>query len=99
MQHNVYFWLKEEFQNEAEKAVFEKGLQLCVDCKDVASGGWGKQAATAERPVTDKTWDYALYCTFESLAEHDAYQVDPQHDVFIDEHKHRWAKVLVMDAE
>lgn len=99
MQHHVYFWIKEEHKNEEDIATFEKGLQLCVDVVTVASGGWGKQAATAARPVTDKTWDYALYCTFDSVADHDAYQVDPQHDVFVNGCKHMWEKVVIMDAE
>ena len=100
MQHHVYFWLKEEFKNETDKAAFEKGMQLCVDVASVAKGGWGKQAATADRaPVTDKTWDYALFCTFDSVEDHNAYQVDPQHDVFVNGCKHMWDKVTIMDVE
>lgn len=99
MEHHVYFWLKAEHKTEGARADFEKGLELCTSIGTVARGGWGKPAATAERPVTDKSWDYALYCSFDSLADHDAYQVDPDHDVFVADHKDRWEKVLVMDAE
>jgi len=99
MQHHVYFWLKADQKTDSARAEFEKGLQLCADINHVASGGWGEPAATPERPVTDKSWDYALYCSFETLADHDAYQVDPDHDIFVADHKHRWEKVLVMDAE
>ncbi len=99
MQHHVYFWLKEEHKNEADREKFEKGMQLCVDVSSVKSGGWGKQAATPERPVTDKTWDYALYCSFDSVEDHNAYQVDPQHDVFVDGCKDMWDNVVIMDVE
>lgn len=99
MQHHVYFWLKPEFKTDAERAELEKGLQLCRDSKPVASGGWGKPAATPARPVTDKTWDYSLYLTFASVEDHNAYQIDPDHVVFATEHKHRWEKVVVMDVE
>jgi len=99
MQHHVYFWLKEEFKNEAGRAKFEQGMQLCVEVKSVKDGGWGKQAATADRGVTDKSWDYALCCTFDSVDDHNAYQVDPQHDVFVDTCKDMWEKVTIMDVE
>jgi len=99
MQHHVYFWLKEEHKTDASRAEFEKGLNDMATNSHVAKGGWGKPAATPERPVTDKSWDYALYCSFGTLVEHDAYQVDPDHDVFVADHKDRWEKVLVMDAE
>ncbi len=99
MQHHVYFWLKDEHKTDSARAEFEKGLQNMTEVKTVATGGWGKPASTPDRPVTDKSWDYALYCSFESIADHDTYQVDPEHDSFVADHKDRWAKVLVMDAE
>ncbi len=99
MQHHVYFWLKEEHQNDADKAKFENGLQLCADVSSVAGGGWGKSAATPERPVTDKTWDYALYLSFDSVEKHNEYQVAPKHDEFIDGCKDMWSKVVIMDVE
>lgn len=99
MQHHVYFWLKAEHKTDASRAELEKGLQHCCDVKSVASGGWGKPAATPARPVTDKTWDYSLYLTFGTIDDHNAYQVDPDHDIFVAENKHRWEKVVVMDVE
>lgn len=99
MQHHVYFWLKEEHQNDADKKAFEKGLQLCVDVPSVAGGGWGKSAATPERHVTDKSWDYSLYLTFDSVDKHNEYQEDPQHDEFVNTCKDKWSKVVIMDVE
>ena len=99
MQHHVYFWLKPEHKTDASRAALEKGLQLCRDVSSVSGGGWGKPAATAKRAVTDKSWDYSLYLTFETIDDHNAYQADPDHDIFVADHKDRWAKVIVMDVE
>lgn len=49
------------------------------------------------RPVSDLSWDYAISVQFETIEKHDAYQVDPDHDVFIAKFKDWWTKVLVMD--
>ena len=61
-------------------------------------GKWGSPANTPERPVTDKSFDYGLYLTFDSLEDHDTYQVDPLHDVFVDTCKDLWSQVKVMDV-
>lgn len=99
MQHHVYFWLRADHKTDAARAEFEKGLNLCKGISYVASGGWGKPADTPERAVTDKSWDYALYLSFNSIEDHNAYQVHPDHDVFVNTCKDFWAKVIVMDAE
>jgi hypothetical protein len=75
MQHHVYFWIKEEHKNAETLAAFEKGLEAVTKTPNIASGGWGKPAPTAVRPVTDNTFDYGLYLSFDSLEKHDAYQV------------------------
>ncbi|WP_018969011.1 Dabb family protein [Rubritalea marina] len=99
MQHHVYFWLKEEFQNDASRAAFEKGLHNVSSVPMIAGGGWGKPAPTPERPVTDKSFDYGLYLSFDNMEDHDAYQIHSEHDVFLDDYKHMWEKVLVMDVD
>ena len=99
MQHHVYFWIKEEHKNAETLAAFEKGLETMTNVVHTASGGWGKPAKTLVRPVSDNTFDYALYITFDSLEKHDAYQVDPDHDVFVDSFKEIWENVRVSDVE
>lgn len=99
MQHNVFFWIKEEHKNTADLAAFEAGLEAVCQTPNITTGGWGKPAATAVRSVTDHSFNYGLYCTFDSLEKHDAYQVHPEHDVFIDGFKHLWERVLVMDVD
>lgn len=97
MEHHVYFWLKEEHQNPADRAVFEQGLASLFEIDLVAGGRWAVPAKVMLRPVIDQSWDYALSMQFATIEEHDAYQVDPDHNVFIGSFKEWWAKVLVMD--
>jgi hypothetical protein len=97
MEHHVYFWLKEEHKNEADRAVFEQGLESLFAIGLVAGGRWAVPAKVALRPVIDQSWDYALSMRFSNIEDHDAYQVDPDHHAFIDTFKEWWAKVLVMD--
>jgi hypothetical protein len=98
MEHHVYFWLKPEFQTPEAREEFEKGLDSLFEIKGlVASGRWATPAPVMPRPVIDNSWDYALTMQFDTIEKHDAYQVDPDHEVFINGHKHRWEKVLVMD--
>lgn len=97
MEHHVYFWLNEASKSPEERARFEKGLASLFEIDLVRSGRWAVPAKVMPRPVIDQSWDYALTMQFDSVEDQDAYQVDAKHNVFIDEHKHRWAKVLVMD--
>jgi hypothetical protein len=99
MEHHVYFWLKDERNNESDRVVFEKGMADLFGIDVVAGGIWGSSAPTPERPVTDKSFDYALSMEFESVAKHDAYQVHPDHDVFVNTFKDWWKKVLIMDVD
>ncbi|MEJ6581695.1 MAG: Dabb family protein [Akkermansiaceae bacterium] len=98
MEHHVYFWLKEDRQNSEGIQTFEAGLAALCKSPNIASSYWAGPAATAERPVTDHSWSYAISLKFASMEEHDRYQEgDPIHDEFIASFKDWWAKVLVMD--
>jgi hypothetical protein len=97
MEHHVYFWLKEERKNEADLASFEQGLSGLFDIPLVAGGRWAVPAKVVIRPVIDQSWSYALTMQFRNIEEHDAYQVDPDHNIFINAFKDWWERVLVMD--
>ena len=97
MEHHVYFWLKEEFQNDIDRAIFEQGLAALFEIKLVAGGRWAVPAKVMIRPVIDQSWDYALTMQFRNIEEHDAYQVDPDHHVFINTFKDWWQQVQVKD--
>jgi len=98
MEHHVYFWLKSDFQNDASRASFESGINTLCTSPFIGQHHWGKPAATADRPVTDHSWDYAISLKFANIDDHDSYQEgDPIHDAFIAGFKDRWAKVQIMD--
>lgn len=99
MEHHVYFWLKEENKNAADRAAFEQGLRDLLKLPGIERGLWGRPAAVMPRPVIDLSWDYALTMTFTDVAAQDAYQVDLRHLFFIETHKEKWAQVKVMDIE
>ena len=97
MEHHVYFWLKEEHQNTADRANFEQGLAKLVNVGLVAEGRWAIPAKVMARPVIDQSWDYALTMQFKNIEDHDAYQIDPDHNVFIETYRDMWAQVQVRD--
>ena len=97
MEHHVYFWLKPEHRNAADRELFEKGLDSLFKIGLVKGGRWAFPAEVMPRPVIDQSWDYALTMHFEDVAAHDAYQVDPDHQVFIDTCSHLWETVQVRD--
>ncbi len=99
MEHHVYFWLKSEHQNEADRATFEKGLASLLEIDLVAGGLWGTPAPVMERPVIDHSWDYALSMRFDSVESQDAYQTHPDHETFISSFKDWWDSVQVRDIK
>lgn len=97
MDHHVYFWLKGEYQNAVDRAIFEQGLSALLKIDLVAGGRWAVPANVMIRPVIDQSWDYALAMQFDDIEKHDAYQVDPDHEVFINTFKDWWKQVQVRD--
>jgi hypothetical protein len=37
--------------------------------------------------------------SFQGMAEHDQYQIDPIHRAFVESNAHKWDKVLIYDIE
>ena len=56
-------------------------------------------ADTEARPVSVRDFDLCLTVIFDSIADHDVYQVHTLHDDFIANNKDNWAKVRVHDAD
>ena len=98
MIHTVFFWLKDGLSDE-QVAYFEGELAKLPSIETVGSGATGKPAATDPRPVTDDSFSYHLSLTFDSIADHDAYQVHADHDAFVENCKDLWARVVVYDSE
>lgn len=97
MNHHVYFWLKEEYQNPGSRAIFEHRLAELFQIRCVTGGRWAVPAEVAPRPVIDQSWDYALAMEFANIEGHDAYQVDEIHLEFVAAFKEWWEKVVVHD--
>ena len=94
--HNVYFWLGEDVEDEAERT-FEEGLKSLTHDPAVNSGYFGKPAGT-ERDVVDNTYSYGLFLVFDDRASHDRYQAGTVHQQFVEGHSTKWKKVLVYDV-
>lgn len=98
VRHNVYFWLDPSLTDE-QKASFEEGLRALFRIDVVAAGSFGKAAATPVRPVTQNTYDYALVLEFGSVEQHDAYQIHPDHEVFVKSFSQWFREVRVYDTQ
>jgi len=98
VRHNVFFWLDESLTDE-QKLSFEGGLKALFEIDVVANGSFGKPAGTPERPVTQNTFDYALVLEFDSVEQHNAYQVHDEHTVFVDQFSQWFKQVRVYDTQ
>lgn len=94
--HVVNFWLKSD-SSTADREKFEIGVKSLGTIESVSSFHLGIPAPT-DRPVIDRSYDYCLVCTFKNQADHDAYQVDPIHDIFRNTCSIYWDKVLIFDS-
>ncbi|MFT4550865.1 MAG: hypothetical protein ACI9UA_000753 [Pseudoalteromonas tetraodonis] len=98
MIHTVFFWLKDGLSDE-QVTFFESELAKLTSIETVATGAIGKPAPTEKRPVTDNSFSYHLSLTFDSIGDHNTYQVHADHDAFIGNCKDLWERVLVYDSE
>ncbi len=96
--HTVFFWLKNPDSKE-DRATFEASLKKFLDDSLFVKGFQVGTPAVAERDVIDSSYTYSLLTTFPSKEEHDKYQQEEAHLVFINECKELWTKVLVYDSE
>lgn len=95
--HAVYFWLKDPADQEKNTA-FERSLEKFLSgSADIKTYHLGKPATT-DRPIIDRSYTYALIVTFDSKAEHDAYQEDSAHKLFIKESEYLWERVQIYDS-
>jgi hypothetical protein len=95
--HAVYFTLKDRTDEARE--------QLVQGCKQLLSGhpgtvyfAAGALAEEFDREVNDRGFDVALLIVFRNKEAHDAYQVSPRHNQFIERYKDLWETVRVFDS-
>lgn len=96
--HHVYFTLHD---NSAAKIA-----ELVTACKKYLDNHPGLESFAVgtlnpdlSRPVNDRGYEVSLHVVFEDRAAHDAYQVAPRHNQFIDEQKPNWKQVRVFDSD
>ena len=98
VRHNVFFWLDESLGAE-ERTSFEGGLRALFEIDVVANGYFGTAADTPVRPVTQNTYDYALFLEFDDVEQHNAYQVHAEDTVFVENFSKWFKEVRVYDTE
>jgi hypothetical protein len=96
--HSVYFWLKPGTKPAARRR-FRAWLGRLAAIRTVGRIHIGPPAKLEARDVTERSFDFALTITFRNAAAHDAYQVDPIHEAFVEATKASWARVKVFDSE
>ena|ERR1700722_830702 len=95
--HCVYYWMRPEL-TKVEKETFLEKIQELIRLPSVKQGWFGKPAET-DRPVIDRTYDYALVLILENLAGHDAFQADPEHHAIRNVVGGMWSRILIYDFE
>lgn len=95
--HSVYFWLKADLPDQ-QRQEFEQELSKLTHIRSVSDCRFGVPSST-DRPVIERSYDYGLIITFDSLAKHDVYQDDPVHRQFIENCRHLWRDVKIYDVE
>jgi len=96
LMHTVYFWTKEGLSEADEKSLVE-GCKSLAKIESVSRLRMGKPAPSEARDVVDHSYSYALNVEFVDNAAQEAYQIDPIHLQFIEDHKDKWTKVIVYD--
>jgi len=95
--HNVYFSLKDKSAEKVAALIADSKATL-APIAGIESFVCGIPEPEATRDVNDRDWDVALHVLFVSKAAHDAYQVDAQHDVYVERNADNWARVRVFDT-
>jgi len=95
--HNVYFSLKDS-SAQATQSLVDDCTKYLSKQAGVLSFSCGVLEAELDRPVNDRDFDVSLHILFETRADHDAYQTEEQHQVFIDRNKDNWSNVRVFDT-
>ncbi len=93
--HTVFFWLKEGL-GAADHDRFREGLDLLTREAHIRRRRIGPPAAT-DRDVVDASYSHAIVLEFDDLAAHDAYQVSPEHQRFLEDCLDMIARVQVYD--
>jgi hypothetical protein len=97
--HHVLFWAKNP-GNEAEKSQLLKALKSLGTLPMIQSAHVGKPIITEfDKPVTEGSYTFSVVLIFENAEKENEYLHHPLHIKFIEENKHLWGKVQVVDSQ
>lgn len=94
--HHVFFWLKNP-ESTKDKNNLLVGLKQLETVETVKTFHIGVPATT-NRPVIERGYSVSLLLVFDSLEDHDTYQVHPIHQRFVEECSQLWDKVVIYDS-
>lgn len=95
--HTVLFWLKNPTSIKDREA-FELSIKKFVNTSKYVQSSYVGLPAGTDRTVVDNSYTYSLVVRFKSVEDHNKYQVEPAHKLFIETCKSLWEKVLIYDA-
>jgi hypothetical protein len=98
LSHIVVFWLKDDL-SDAQRSAFREGLESLKAIESARSVYIGVPANTGDRPVIDKSYSVALTVLFDTIRDHDTYQVHPLHQAFLRQFGPLWTRALIYDYE
>ena len=94
--HTVFFWLKDGLTKEQHES-FAGGLESLRQIDHVGTLYAGR-SIPSDRAVVDHSYHFGLIVLFDDQKSHDAYQVDPIHDTFVDDFSPLFERVVVHDT-
>ncbi|MHA8067222.1 Dabb family protein [Aquirufa sp. ROCK2-A2] len=97
--HHVMFWAKNP-NNESEKTQLFNALKSLGTLPMIQSAHVGKPIITDfDKSVTEGSYTFSVVLIFESAEKENEYLHHPLHMKFIDDNKHLWGKVQVVDSQ
>ncbi|MGE4285311.1 MAG: Dabb family protein [Phycisphaerae bacterium] len=95
--HSVYFWLKKDVTDE-QRAFFKTCLDRLKNVEEAVAVYTGSPSTT-NRPVIERSYDFALTLVFKDMPAHDAYQVSPPHKQFLKDCSAMFDRLVIYDAD
>jgi hypothetical protein len=96
--HIVLFWLKADTPEPVRVQAPLDAVAWLKEIPGVQHVFAGKPAMTP-RAIVDNSYDLGLCVVFQTVADHDAYQVHPLHKKFIAQYNPYWSKVQAFDFQ
>lgn len=95
--HTVFFWLQQP-DDKTSREAFETSIKKFIDSSKYVQTKYLGTPAKTNRSVIDSSYSYCLAVDFLTKEDHDNYQEEPAHKLFIEESAALWEKVLVYDS-